>query len=169
MRGVQEVGNAVVGEDGTVGEVVGAVEEGSGGGGGGTGGEDDGAGKEDEDVDVDVGDWNVVQNNGPRAAQVVPHVHFHIIPRVGDVPEVKAMSWTMFGRGQREDLDEEEAGRLVRRIRGKLEGEVRRVRRREGRGVVMGLFAGSALEDKQGAGGGAGQGGEDWDGKWSKL
>lgn len=25
--------------------------------------------------------WNLLQNNGPAAGQVVPHVHFHIIPR----------------------------------------------------------------------------------------
>ena len=32
-----------------------------------------------------------------------------IVPRIGDVPEVKARSWTVFGKGQREDLDEEDA------------------------------------------------------------
>lgn len=26
-------------------------------------------------------DYNVLQNNGPASGQVVPHVHFHIIPR----------------------------------------------------------------------------------------
>lgn len=26
-------------------------------------------------------DYNVVQNNGPGAAQVIPHAHFHVIPR----------------------------------------------------------------------------------------
>lgn len=26
-------------------------------------------------------DYNIVQNNGPGAAQVVPHAHFHIVPR----------------------------------------------------------------------------------------
>jgi len=28
-------------------------------------------------------DYNVLQNNGRRASQVVMHVHFHIIPKVG--------------------------------------------------------------------------------------
>lgn len=30
---------------------------------------------------VGAGDYNVLQNNGPASGQVVPHVHFHIIPR----------------------------------------------------------------------------------------
>ncbi|KAK3352546.1 HIT-like domain-containing protein [Lasiosphaeria hispida] len=65
-----------------------------------------------------VTDWNVVQNNGAAAAQVVPHMHFHVIPR----PELRAkgserFTATMFGRGQRDDLDEEEAGPLAERIR----------------------------------------------------
>lgn len=59
-------------------------------------------------------------------------MHYHIIPRVGDVPEVKARSWTVFGKGQREDLDEEDAEVLVKRIRCRLGGEIERVRRKEG-------------------------------------
>lgn len=65
-----------------------------------------------------VQDWNVVQNNGAAAAQVVPHMHFHVIPR----PELREkgrerFTSTMFGRGMREDLDEEEAAPLAERIR----------------------------------------------------
>lgn len=65
-----------------------------------------------------VEDWNVVQNNGAAAAQVVPHVHYHVIPR----PEIRASgrmreSFTMFGRGTREELDDEEAEVLAGRIR----------------------------------------------------
>jgi diadenosine tetraphosphate (Ap4A) HIT family hydrolase len=65
-----------------------------------------------------VGDWNVVQNNGAAAAQVVPHMHFHVIPR----PELKdkgreRFTATMFGRGQRDDLDEGEAAELAERVR----------------------------------------------------
>ncbi|KAG2233722.1 hypothetical protein INT48_007699 [Thamnidium elegans] len=30
---------------------------------------------------LDVTDFNLLQNNGPSAAQVVNHLHFHIIPR----------------------------------------------------------------------------------------
>jgi diadenosine tetraphosphate (Ap4A) HIT family hydrolase len=65
-----------------------------------------------------VSDWNVVQNNGAAAAQVVPHCHFHVIPR----PELRdkrseRFTATMFGRGTREDLDEEEAAPLAERIR----------------------------------------------------
>ena len=65
-----------------------------------------------------VGDWNVVQNNGAAAAQVVPHMHYHVIPR----PELRdkrseRFTATMFGRGQRDELDEEEAGELAEKVR----------------------------------------------------
>ena len=87
-------------------------------------------------------------STGARAAQVVPHVHFHIIPRVGDVPEVKARSWTVFGKGQREDLDEDEAVVLVKRMRERLRKEVERVRRREGdEGVTRLLGHGQTVGD----------------------
>jgi diadenosine tetraphosphate (Ap4A) HIT family hydrolase len=74
-----------------------------------------------------VGDWNVVQNNGAAAAQVVPHMHFHIIPR----PELRGkrserFTATMFGRGQRDDLDEEEGAALAERIREKMAEVLRR-------------------------------------------
>lgn len=46
----------------------------------------------------------------------------------------------MFGKGQREELDEDDARFLVGRMRGRLRGEVERVRRREGEEVVGRLF-----------------------------
>jgi diadenosine tetraphosphate (Ap4A) HIT family hydrolase len=61
---------------------------------------------------------------GVRAAQVVPHVHFHIIPRPETMPEVKNKNRTMFGRGQRDDLDEEEAVKLAEDMRRVLRDEV---------------------------------------------
>lgn len=74
-----------------------------------------------------IEDWNVVQNNGERAAQVVPHVHFHLIPRYqegrrgvggkGKVDVGMLKSWRMFGRGTREDLDDDEGKELARRLR----------------------------------------------------
>lgn len=68
-----------------------------------------------------VHDWNVVQNNGAAAAQVVGHVHYHLIPR----PEIRASgrfseSFTMFGRGVRSDLDDDEAAAMAHRIRTEL-------------------------------------------------
>ncbi|KAF3766922.1 HIT-like protein [Cryphonectria parasitica EP155] len=65
-----------------------------------------------------VEDWNVVQNNGAAAAQVVPHMHYHIIPR----PEIRAQGrwsekFTMFGRGQRSDLEPEDGEKLAQRVR----------------------------------------------------
>lgn len=44
----------------------------------------------------------------------------------------------MFGKGQREDLDEEDAEMLIKRMRVRIGKEVERVRRREGEeGVRM--------------------------------
>ncbi|KAF2145462.1 uncharacterized protein K452DRAFT_200245, partial [Aplosporella prunicola CBS 121167] len=74
-----------------------------------------------------VTDYNIVQNNGIRAAQVVPHVHFHVIPRPPAKPELKNKSWTMFGRGQRDDLDDDEAAALAGEMRRVLLEEVERL------------------------------------------
>ncbi|KFH40725.1 Hit family protein-like protein [Hapsidospora chrysogenum ATCC 11550] len=73
-----------------------------------------------------VEDWNVVQNNGAAAAQVVPHMHYHLIPR----PEIRASgrsheSFTMFGRGRREELDDDEAAVLAAEIRRQVAAVVR--------------------------------------------
>jgi diadenosine tetraphosphate (Ap4A) HIT family hydrolase len=81
-----------------------------------------------------IEDWNIVQNNGARAAQVVPHVHFHLIPRYqegrrdavrkGKVDVGMLKSWTMFGRGAREDLDDEEGKALAAELRKALRKEI---------------------------------------------
>lgn len=68
-----------------------------------------------------VADWNIVQNNGAAAAQVVNHVHYHLIPR----PEIRASgkmreSFTMFGRGERHELDDDEAIVLAASLRGAI-------------------------------------------------
>ncbi|KAH8727514.1 HIT-like domain-containing protein [Phaeosphaeriaceae sp. PMI808] len=80
-----------------------------------------------------VTDYNIVQNNGARAAQVVPHVHFHIIPRPETMPQIKNKSWTMFGRGQRDDLDDEEGARMAGEMRKILREEVEKM----GRGAKL--------------------------------
>jgi histidine triad (HIT) family protein len=56
--------------------------------------------------------YNVLQNNGAAAHQAVDHVHFHIIPRIGD---------TGLGVGWRaRRLDEGRAKELVAKIRAAL-------------------------------------------------
>lgn len=93
-------------------------------------------------------DYNIVQNNGTsrvqcfgllsigfthkaglgaRAAQVVPHVHFHIIPRPESMPELKSKSWTMFGRGQRDELDDDDGAALATEMRKVLREEVQKM------------------------------------------
>lgn len=76
----------------------------------------------------------MVQNNGERAAQVVPHIHFHLIPRYqegrkenarkGNVDVGMLKSWRMFGRGAREELDDDEAVELARVLREALRVEL---------------------------------------------
>jgi hypothetical protein len=43
------------------------------------------------------------------------------------MPEIKNKSWTMFGRGQRDDLDEGEGAGMAREMRRVLRGEVGRM------------------------------------------
>jgi diadenosine tetraphosphate (Ap4A) HIT family hydrolase len=102
-----------------------------------------------------VWDWNIVQNNGTAhsiinvtvqlesykesnadfgatgaaAAQVVPHVHFHIIPRPSLTPELRNKSFTMFGKGQRSERDDDEAAALARSLRVELAKEMHRIQR----------------------------------------
>lgn len=75
-----------------------------------------------------------MQNNGERAAQVVPHVHFHLIPRyqegrkevarTGGADMGMLRSWKMFGRGARTDLDDEEGVELAEVLREALRVEL---------------------------------------------
>lgn len=75
-----------------------------------------------------------MQNNGERAAQVVPHIHFHLIPRYqegrketqrnGRTDYGMLKSWRMFGRGSREDLDDEEGAKMAKELRDAIREEM---------------------------------------------
>ncbi|TQS34529.1 hypothetical protein Golomagni_05082 [Golovinomyces magnicellulatus] len=65
---------------------------------------------------TDVWDWNIVQNNGAAATQLINHVHFHIIPRPALTPEMQNRSFTMFGKGYRSKLDNHEAAALAQKL-----------------------------------------------------
>jgi diadenosine tetraphosphate (Ap4A) HIT family hydrolase len=98
----------------------------------------------------DAPDYNLVQNNGPGAAQVVPHVHWHLVPRYpfdyvpsplptesgggdgsgtgrryppNEQPEGLEATRILFGRGQRHYRDEEESEALVKVIRERVREE----------------------------------------------
>ncbi|KIX94377.1 uncharacterized protein Z520_09763 [Fonsecaea multimorphosa CBS 102226] len=100
------------------------------------------------DIPHESADYNVVQNNGPGAAQVVPHVHFHIVPRPPlnyTYPQVRSgpaassssakkyqpnrqpsgrqAAAILFGRGMREDLDYDDAALLVEDMRAAIREE----------------------------------------------
>lgn len=102
------------------------------------------------DIPHDEVDYNVVQNNGPGAAQVIPHVHFHIIPRPplnytppdsaipnagtvsrkyakSRIPTGLSASYIQFGRGQRNELDDDDAVVLVEIIRNNIKAELENV------------------------------------------
>lgn len=53
---------------------------------------------------------------------------------------MRGESWTMFGRGQREELDEEDAEGLVERMRVEVRREVKRLARWDGEGMDPGEF-----------------------------
>ncbi|CAL3963848.1 hypothetical protein PZA11_001348 [Diplocarpon coronariae] len=76
-----------------------------------------------------VWDWNIVQNNGAAASQVVPHVHYHLIPRPALTPELRNRSFTMFGKGQRSELDDVEAVELAGKLKEELARELDRLGR----------------------------------------
>ncbi|CZT41844.1 related to histidine triad protein [Rhynchosporium secalis] len=76
-------------------------------------------------------DWNIVQNNGAAASQVVPHVHYHLIPRPKLNGEERNKSFTMFGKGMRSELRDEEAAELAEKLRrevGRERGTMERQR-----------------------------------------
>lgn len=49
-------------------------------------------------------DYNLLQNNGPRAGQVVQHAHFHLIPKAEDGSGLN-FSWTPRGKPSNEELN----------------------------------------------------------------
>ena len=68
---------------------------------------------------------------------MVPHVHFHIVPRP-PLDRPMPSSYIMFGRGQRDELDEEEGEKVAAEIRGELAREILRIKDVEGVDLVVG-------------------------------
>ena len=58
---------------------------------------------------------------GISAGQVVPHAHFHVVPRFREFT-----SASMFGKGQRRELDEDEGIELSRRLSEITERETKK-------------------------------------------
>lgn len=67
-------------------------------------------------MQVGFGGFNVVQNNYPDAGQSVPHLHFHIIPRVKNHTE--PLAWTT---GANPYTDDAERDAIAEKIRAALE------------------------------------------------
>lgn len=62
--------------------------------------------------------WNLLQNNGSDAGQVVPHVHLHIIPRfAGDARETPTAGNGLPFGWPASEVDHAEAGKLAEKIR----------------------------------------------------
>ncbi len=60
---------------------------------------------------LDLKGFNIIQNNGSVAGQVIPHIHWHVIPRL---PEDGLKHWD--GRG----YDDGEAGAVAQKIKQSL-------------------------------------------------
>lgn len=101
---------------------------------------------------------------------MVPHVHFHLIPRAptgpksySSKPSFAQQSWLSFGRGIRTELDDDDAAVLVRQIRLEIRREVERIKA-EGvdleelwsRNGVARVEGGGAHLDEGGSGGSRG-------------
>ncbi|GAA5960111.1 hypothetical protein JCM3765_002473 [Sporobolomyces pararoseus] len=71
---------------------------------------------------VDQPDFNIVSNQG--YAQVVPHVHYHLVPApdLNNSPPPSSTKRLLFS--SRTELDDQEAEKLVKRIREELEKEM---------------------------------------------
>ncbi|KAF8422069.1 HIT-like domain-containing protein [Tirmania nivea] len=67
-------------------------------------------------------DFNIIQNNGAAASQVVYHTHFHIVPRkpldesTYDTPYTSAIAYGY----RRTDLDDRGGATLAKKIRGEI-------------------------------------------------
>ncbi|RPA84227.1 HIT-like protein [Ascobolus immersus RN42] len=71
-------------------------------------------------------DYNVVCNNGESAGQVVPHVHFHVVPRTRELQDGGKVTgwertWRMFAKGIRGELDLSEVEEIVGKVKQELE------------------------------------------------
>ncbi|KAI7852463.1 HIT-like domain-containing protein [Circinella umbellata] len=64
-------------------------------------------------IGLDEGQYNLLQNNGPMAHQVVPHVHFHIIPKPNK-EEGLIVGWPM------KEANQDNLKQLLGRIKEKL-------------------------------------------------
>jgi diadenosine tetraphosphate (Ap4A) HIT family hydrolase len=66
---------------------------------------------------------------GATAAQVVPHIHFHIIPRppLSGGGSSSERSRLMFGRHMRQDLDDDEGAAQATDLRMAVRDELERM------------------------------------------
>jgi histidine triad (HIT) family protein len=64
---------------------------------------------------VDASSFNILQNNGRVAGQVIGHVHLHIIPRIPDDSYSKAKF-----RPRKVGIDSDEALRMVSSVKEQL-------------------------------------------------
>lgn len=63
-------------------------------------------------MEAGFGGYNVVQNNYPDGGQAIPHIHFHIIPRMKNRTE--PLVWTSGANPYKDDAERTEFLELIR-------------------------------------------------------
>ncbi|GKT15776.1 Histidine triad (HIT) protein like protein [Aduncisulcus paluster] len=61
-------------------------------------------------------DYNIVSNNGEGSGQIIPHIHFHVIPKYSKKEAAKLGEGLVYGETKGYEFDAKEAKEMVEHI-----------------------------------------------------